>query len=111
MKSLAQLLLIILIFNSSFVNAQNNSSSTSSGNIYKDLSKDLIIKDAKFILVMGKNREVIDTTTLKNVNPNWLEKVNILTADTSQMKSKISSVEIYIRKKYFNNVKKLIDKK
>jgi hypothetical protein len=111
MTRLTQLLIFALLIIGPGLYAQNDSLNASTGNIYKDLSKNLDIKDAKFILIMNNDQELIDTSMLKKIDPDWLEKVNILTLDPNQSDSKISTVEIYIRKKYVGKAKKVIDKK
>lgn len=111
MKKLTLLLFFTLLFICSGIYAQKDSSHKSTGNIYQDLSKNFDIKDAKFIVIMKKNHVLIDTAMLNKIDPNWLEKVNILTSDPNQRSSKISTIEIYIMKKHIRKTKKVINKK
>ena len=105
------LIIFTLLFLGPLLYSQTDSLNISTGTIYRDLSKTYDINNAKFILIMNKDREQVDTSQLSKIDPNWLEKVNILNIDPNKTDSKISTVEIYIRKKYFKNVKRVIGQK
>jgi len=104
-------LILSLLFFGPVLYSQNDSLNISTGSIYRDLSKSFDIKSAKFILILNKDKEQVDTILLNKIDPNWLEKVNTLTFDPNKSDSKISTVEIYIRKKYVKNVKIILKQK
>lgn len=78
-------------------------------NIYQDIKK-LPISETKYILIINNEKTIVDSTILKTIDPDWLDKINITTVDPSDMNSKIALMELYIRKKYFKNAKELLNK-
>ena len=108
---LTMLLISSLLLFCPVIYSQTDSSNISTGNIYQDLSKSFDIKNAKFILIMNKDKSQIDTSQLRKIDPNWLEKVNTLNIDPNKADSKISTIEIYIRKKYIKNAKHVLNQK
>jgi acyl-coenzyme A synthetase/AMP-(fatty) acid ligase len=97
---------MIIIF--TIINIGIFAQETSSGNVYKDLRRNFDLKNAKFVIIVDNKHETVDTLTLSKINPDWLEKVNILKVDPTRKDSEISTVEIYIRKEYKKKTLKVI---
>jgi hypothetical protein len=85
--------------------AQIDSTRQSTGDIYQDLSKWADISNARYGLVVNKDTMIIDTVTLKKIDPDWVEKVNILTSDENDPNSPVAFVYIYIHGKNKKEVK------
>ena len=82
--------------------------SSGSGDLYKDLSRNFDIKAARFIVIVKKVSLPADTVTLKKINTDWLEKVDIRTVDKENIHSPADTVLVYVNRKYKRAVKKLI---
>jgi hypothetical protein len=107
--------LILLCISGLFLNglclhAQNDSINGNSENIYQDF-KNLDINKAEFILIMNDQKTIVDSTILKTIDPDWLDKINISTVDPGNINSKIKTVELFIRKKYVKNARELLKEK
>jgi hypothetical protein len=90
--------------------SQNNVTRHSTGSLYQDLSRDINIKDARFVLVIKSDSVHIDTTTLRKIDPDWVDKVEMFTLDKNQIDSPIASIYVYIGRKYYRNVNTAIGK-
>ena len=80
----------------------------STGNIGQDISKDINIKNAQFELVIGKDTVPIDTIILKKINPNWTDRVDVISSDSIIKHESLSKVLINIRTEYYSDAKKTI---
>ena len=110
MTKILILLSVLSIFIENNLIAQKDTIKNGS-DIYQDLKKKSKIKDAQIILVLNGDKVLIDTLTLKKINPNWLEKIDILTTDTSSKIENVikPTVMIYIRQKDIKETKRVID--
>ena len=96
-----------LLLNGFCIYAQNDSTKTE--NVYQDF-KNHQINAAKYILIINNEETIVDSTILKTIDADWLDKVNITTVDPGNIDAKIATVELYIRKKYAKNAKELLKK-
>jgi hypothetical protein len=109
MTKLTLLFIFGLLINGFCLYAQNDSLNGNTENVYQDF-KNHEINKAKFILIINNEKTIVDSTILKTIDPDWLDKVNITTVDPGNIDSKIATVELYIRKKYAKNAKEFLNK-
>ena len=109
MIKIYRLLFASLIFFSSNLHAQNDTTKSSSTFI----SKDINYKNAQFVLVLKKDKLLIDSLTLKMINPDWIDKVEIVRYDNSIISESTTrpSILIYVKRRYINDTKDLMNNK
>jgi hypothetical protein len=108
MIKIYRLLFAALIFFSINLHAQNDT--TKSSSVF--ISKDINYKNAQFVLVLKKDKLLIDTLALKKINPDWIDKVEIVRYDSSIISESTTkpSILIYVKRRYIKDAKDLMNK-
>lgn len=103
-------IVVVLII---FISLNSYSQKDSISNSSTETSKDINIKDAQFVLVLKKTEVSIDTLTMKKINPDWVDKVEVIRFDNSIIRETPtkSTILIYIKRKYIDNAKGLLNNK
>ena len=109
MFKICKLLFASLIFFSITLHAQNDT--TKGRSIF--ISKDINYKNAQFLLVLKKDKLLIDTLILKKINPDWIDKVEIVRYDNSIISESTTkpSILIYVKRSYIKDAKDLMNNK